>query len=366
MQGSNLIEMVATLSKEVAQLRKEIRYGTQVYPQKAIIHSVADPENWGRVQVVLPLTHPSMVSDWMYTLGFSSGRVPEQYIGTSGIAIFLDGNEADGVFIGVIGDQPESAVIKGNPLSIPVIDIRANTSIPECNTESEGQLLLFTNTISVDLKVCIRRNVVDNTNNEGERVKKSLYSWKSITHSLDLGVGSYGESNKEDSEFGDTRTNKSWSRCTEALEGERRLFSEDRRLPQAEFICRKQPGEKYVWMPANSLPLYTLINLPPCTEEFIGAAAMLDDGMNSELVVCSRYQAKNNMKWVKFKRDPVKPAAKPSITTKDIVENEEATTAPEALLSTLQTIDFSKAIGSQNSALFSILTKIKEAVGSAN
>lgn len=356
MQTSNLIELVAALSKEVAQLRKEIRYGSQIYPQKAIIHSVSDPDNLGRVQVIFPTTHPSMVSDWLYTLGFSSGRVPEQYIGTSGIAIFLDGNEADGIFIGVIGDQPESSAIQGNPLAIPIIDTRANTSIPECSKSSQGQMLIFTNTISVDLKVCIRRNTVDSKDDENS--EKELYAWKSITHSLDLGVGTYGESNKDDTLYGDTRTNKSWSECTPALEGERRLYSEDRKLPQAEYICRKQPGGKYVWMPGNSLPIYTMINLPPCTESFMGAMSLLDDGLNSELIVCARYQSKNNLKWVKFKRDPVRPAAKPSITTEDIVENEEATVAPEAVITTLSQIDFTGNV----STILGIINTIKEAV----
>lgn len=357
MQNSNLIELVASLSKEVAQLRKEVRYGTQIYPQKAVIHSVTDPDYLGRVKVIFPLTHPSAVSDWLYTLGFSSGRVPEQYIGTSGIAIFLDGNEADGVFIGVIGDQPEASAIKGNPLSIPIIDNRVNTSIPECNKSTQGQMLLFTNTISVDLKVCIRRNAVDSS--DPEEYEKEIYSWKSITHSLDLGVGNYGKSNEEDTLYGDTRTNKSWSECSQALEGETRLYSEDRKLPQTEYICKKQHGEKFVWMPSNSVPIYTLRNLPPCHEDFMGAMALLDDGMNSELIVCSRYQSKNNLKWVKFKRDPLRPAAKPSLTTKDIVENEDTTLAPEALITTLDQIDFSGQIPTA----MRIINAIKEAVG---
>jgi hypothetical protein len=357
MQTSNLVELVASLSKEVAQLRKEIRYGSQIYPQKAIIHSVSDPYNLGRVKVIFPTTHPSAVSDWLYTLGFSSGRVPEQYIGTSGIAIFLDGNEADGIFIGVIGDQPESSAIQGNPLSIPIIDTRVNKSIPECNKASQGQMILFTNTISVDLKVCIRRNTIDKKDQDS--LEKELYSWKSITNSLELGIGEYGESNTDNTLLGDTRTNKRWSECTPALEGERRLYSEDRSLPQAEYICRKQPGEKYVWMPGNSLPIYAMRNLPPCTESFMGAMALLDDGLNSELIVCARYQSKNNLKWVKFKRDPVRPAAKTTISTEDIIENKDSSIAPEAVITSLSEIDFTGNIPT----IMNIINTIKEAVG---
>lgn len=325
--NSKLLLTVARLSAEVEQLRKEIRYGTQIYPQKAIIHSVSDPENLGRVKVIYPDTHAGVVSDWIYTLGFSSGQVPEQFIGTSGIAVFMDGNQEDAIFIGVIGDQPESAVIRGNPLTIPIIDTRANTAIPTCSAQSEGQMLLFTNTISVDLKICIRRNTTDAQ--AEENYSEPLYAWKSITNSLELGVGTYGESNDPQSLFGDTRTNKAWGPCSPALEGERRLFSEDRSLPQAEYICRKQPGNRFVWLPVVSAPLYTLNTLPTCSEAFMGAIAMIDDGMNSELVVCSRYQAKNVLKWVKFKRDPIKIAAVTEITTTDIQENDQAVPAPE-------------------------------------
>lgn len=335
MADNKLLLTVARLAAEVDQLRKEIRYGTQIYPQKAIVHSVADPENLGRVKVIYPDTHEGVVSEWIYTLGFSSGRVPEQFIGTSGIAIFMDGHQEDAIFIGVIGDQPETAAIRGNPISIPVIDTRANTSIPPCNSASEGQMLLFTNTISVDLKICIRRNTTDTyTDPESDasaEMLEPLYAWKSLTHSLELGVGTYGKSNSSggNNEYGDTRTNKAWGPCSAALEGERRLFSEDRSLPQAEYICRKQPGSKFVWMPISSAPLYTLNTLPTCSEEFIGAVVMIDDGMNSELVTCARYQAKNVLKWVKFKRDPVKIAVKPEITTQDIQKNPETVTAPE-------------------------------------
>lgn len=368
MQSSNLIEMVATLSREVAQLRKEIRYGSQVYPQRAIIHSVSDPENLGRVRVIMPTTHPHAVSEWIYTLGFSSGRVPEQYIGTAGIAIFLDGNEADGVFMGVVGDQPESSAIRGNPLSIPIIDTRFNTSLPICDNSSQGQMLLFTNTISVDLKVCVRRNVIDNPQGEGEELKEELFAWKSLTHSLELGIGTYGESNEPNTEYGDTRTNKAWAPCSETLEGERRLFSEDRRLPQAEYICRKQHGEKYIWMPSTSMPIYTLINLPTCIEDFMGATVLLDDGMNAEIVVCSRYQARDTMRWVKFKRDPIKPAAEPTLSPEEIMENEEATVAPEAttldiLKGFLGSVGFS---ASPKSSQSNLLNRIQGAITGGN
>jgi len=319
----DFLKVLSILQNDLIRMKQIIRPGSQIYPQLAQISAVNDPENLGRVKVLYG-SEDIIESEWINVLGISSGNIPTQFIGNKGIVIFLDGNFEDGIFLGIMPSNSGQSIIKGSPFSLPIIDTRAVTQSPICTESTEGQMMIFSDTESVDLKICIRNNVV--SSKEEDKDISELYTWKSITSSLVIGKGQYGTSNEENDEVPDTRTVTHWGPCSEALQGERRLFSEDRSLPQAEYLCRKQPGELYAWVPSASPPLYTKENLPACTAALIGSMVALDDGKNTELVMCGRKDStenKDNLVWIKFVRSFLMSHQGPTKIGSEITENED-------------------------------------------
>ena len=304
-------------------MKQIMRPGTQLYPQFSQVVAVNDPEKKGRVKVLYGDKAP-IESDWIYTLGISSGTVPTQFIGTRGITIFIDGNQEEAIFMGTIHAEG-SYNTNGSPLSIPIIDIRANTQVPACTEENRGMTLVFSDTESEDLKICTRNNVISSKDDEDIPGK---YFWKSLSHSLVVSKGNYGRSNFPDEDpSGDTRTSTIWGPCLEQLQGETRLFSEDRSLSQTEFMCRKQPGDKlYAWVPKSSPPIYTKENLPKCDVNVLGATVAIDDGKNTELLMCGRKdstEGQDNLVWIKFVRSFLASHNGPTQKGLDITKNKD-------------------------------------------
>lgn len=318
----DFLKVISILQNDLIRMKQVIQPGTQLYPKLAQISAVNDPLKLGRIKVLYG-DQNVIESDWINVLGVSSGTIPTQFIGNKGIIIFLDGHHEDGIFLGIMPSNSGQDVIKGSPISLPIIDTRALTQVPVCEGPTEGQVMLFSDTESVDLKVCIRNNTISSKDDKNLPPK---YLWKSLTNSLVIGKGQYGESNTPLSDVPDTRTSLHWGPCQESLQGERRLFAEDRSLPQAEYTCRKQPGELYAWVPSASPPLYTKENLPRCTPGLVGAMVALDDGKNTELVMCGRKdstQSKDNLVWIKFVRSFLMSHNGPTSDGAEVTKNED-------------------------------------------
>lgn len=312
------------------RMKQAIRPGSQLYPKVCQVSAVNDPLKLGRVKVLYGDDEP-IESEWIYTLGLSSGLVSTQFIGVKGIAIFLNGNHEDAVFLGIMPSNSGHNT-HGSPMSLPIIDTRGNTQIPVCDDSMMGQIALFSDTESIDLKVCIRNNVL--SNKDGDEIENK-YFWKSLTHSLVISKGQYGESNKVDNLVPDTRTNTLWHTCEEQFQGEKRLLAEDRSLSQGEYICRKQPGNLWGWVPTSSPPLYTKENLPRCTARILGSMVAIDDGKNTELIMCGRKDStasKDNLVWIKFVRSFLMGHNGVTQMGVDITKNDDAVPAQDHYL----------------------------------
>lgn len=320
----NFLFNIKTLFRTLEQLTEKIPVGSQIYPQIATIVATNDPANKGRVKVTYD-NAPNEVSEWVEVAGYHSGNLPSMYIGSRMVAVFLNGLAEDAVLLGTLQTDLDLGVMS-QPVTVPGYDEQLSGSVPECSASNEGNLMIFSNTISSDLKVCIRRNSVT-ANKDNPQKLESIYSWKSLTNSLEILKGEYG------TEVPDVSIKKGIRECSAELEGETRLFTEDRMLRQVLITCRKMPGGKYAWINANSPAVYVRSLLPPCTEESHGAEVVVDDGYNSELVVCLR--RKKEMKWMSatmkelsFFPDPIPPDAE----LPEVVKNEEAPT-PEKYIS---------------------------------
>lgn len=314
----NFLFQLKALFRRVEQLESKIPLGTQLYPQIATIQATNDPLNKGRVKVTYD-NAPTEISEWIEVAGAHSGNLTSQYVGTRMVAIFLNGNAEDAVLLGTLLNDLDSPVAS-QPITIPSYDQQSSSTEPECSATNEGSMMIFSDTVSSDLKVCIRRNSVTIDPNDPKKLT-SVYSWKSITNSLQILKGEYGVPKA------DTYTKKGIMRCSPELEGETRLFSEDRMLRQVQMICKKMPGGAYAWINTNSPSVYVRTLVPDCTEESHGLEIIVDDGYNSELVVCVR-RAKE-MKWMSssmkefgFFPDPPPPEAEIS----QFAKNEEALT----------------------------------------
>jgi hypothetical protein len=285
--STSFLYLFKTLLKRVEQFESKIPLGTQLYPQIATIIAVNDPQNKGRVKVTYD-NAPSEVSEWIEIAGYHSGNLPAQYLGARMVAVFLNGNPEDAVLLGTLLTDLDTP-LKSQPTVVPTFDEQASQELPECSAANEGMLMLFSNTVSSDLKVCLRRNSVTADETDPKKLS-SVFSWKSLSHSLQILKGEYGQ------ELPDTSIRKGVQKCSSSLEGERRLFSEDRLLRQVEMVCKKMPGGDYAWINSNSPSVYVRTLLPPCTELSHGLEVVLDDGYNSELAICLR--RKKEMKWM--------------------------------------------------------------------
>jgi hypothetical protein len=331
--SNNFLYQLKELFRKVEQLYDKIPLGVQIYPQIATIVAVNDPDDKGRVKVTYD-NAPNEISEWIEVVGIHSGNLPAQYIGSRMLAVFLNGNAEDAVLIGSLLTDLDLPVMT-SPVTVPMIDEQTSDDELACNESTQGSLVLFSNTVSSDLRICIRRNTTT-TNSEEPQTLKSIYSWKSLTNSLALLEGEYGGPG-----FGDVSSRKGIRACTPELEGEMGIFSEDRSLRQTQMICRKMPGGKYAWININSPMIYTRTLLPQCIEESHGLEVIVDDGLNSELAICIRRNKEMVWETGVVKKLGFHPSQPPKpAEVSEFTQNESAELPDKNVISKLSSIDF--------------------------
>ena len=263
----------------------------ELFLQAATISNISDPENLSRVKVLYG-ENADAESDWMPILNQGKGKVSSQYLNAKAIVATIAGNTDNPVVLGLYGDTPNGLGASG-PVTVPVIDEAdiANSEDPgaECSKENEGRLYLFTNNVSQDLKICVRRN------NRQEGTDKDVWQWKNVTRGLVVEKSTDPKQLEDSVVKGDP---KPLPDCSVELEGEFIQFSEDRDFRQTTMVCRKDENKEYAWAPVGIVPTYFKTTLPKCTEKIHGQQALIDDGNNSELGICVRMD--KELKWVKY------------------------------------------------------------------
>lgn len=262
------------------------------FNEGGVIADVSDPLKLGRVKVT---TDDEITSSWIPVSGSSSGTLSARYIGAQVLVGKRGGRSDDMYVIGVIRSDPEVG-INGNPLQLPVIDESMavwNGSTDQgmaCNEGNQGRVYILSNEMNQDVVVCLRRT-------SKQVGSKPAWAWKSITNGLwvEKGVNPGNETTLA-IEQGQKR-NPGIPECSEALAGEEHEFSEDRGFRTIKMICQRDENKSWGWRPSSSVPTYFRTTMPNCTEKLHGMEALLDDGNNSELLICQRYQG--SMKWVK-------------------------------------------------------------------
>lgn len=254
------------------------------------IISVSDPKNLGRVKVMYA---SSITSDWLYVQGSHKGQLSSQYIGAPCLISKAGGNTNDAFVSQIFNKDPRGAGV-GTPVQLTTLGEQMEagnaSSDPgmKCNENNAGRIYLLENEISQDVVVCLRRN---NTQEGTDPV----YAWKSLTHGKLVEKGF--DPGVVESEITTDLSKKSGiPKCSKALEGEIREFAEDRKFRSTMMTCRRDENGDFSWVPLSSPPVVFRTTLPPCTEKNHGMETVLDTGLDSELVVCLRYQ--KQMKWV--------------------------------------------------------------------
>jgi hypothetical protein len=262
------------------------------FNEEGQIADVNDPLKLGRVKV---RTDDQIVSDWIPVSGSNSGTLSARYIGAQVLIGKRRGRSEDMYVIGVVRSDP-GVGINGNPLQLPIIDesmaVWNGSTDPgmSCNEGNQGRMYVLSNEMNQDVVVCLRRNSKQVGN-------KSSWAWKSITNGLWVEKGiNPGNETTLAIEQGQKR-NPGIPECSEALAGEEHEFAEDRGFRTIKMICQRDENKVWNWRPSSAVPTYFRTTMPNCTEELHGMEAVLDDGNNSELLICQRYQGL--MRWVK-------------------------------------------------------------------
>ena len=277
--------------KEVATRTSEAIGGPFGDPFNEIgtIISVSDPKRLGRAKAL----YAGMTSDWMYVQGSHKGQLSSQYIGSPCLISKAGGNTADAFVIQIFNKDPRGSGV-GTPIQLTILGEQMEagnaSSDPgmKCNEDNAGRIYLLENEVNQDVVICLRRN---NTQ-EGEDL---VYAWKSLTHGkivekgFDPGVVDSPVTTNLSKESG-------MPKCSQALEGEVREFTEDRKFRSTMLMCRRDENGDFSWVPLSSPPVVFRTTLPSCTEKNHGMEAVIDTGLDSELAICLRYQ--KQMKWV--------------------------------------------------------------------
>jgi Uncharacterized protein conserved in bacteria len=262
------------------------------FNEEGVIADVNDPLKLGRVKV---RTDDEITSSWIPVSGSNSGTLSARYIGAQVLVGKRRGRSDDMYVVGVIRSDP-GVGINGNPLQLPVIDESMavwNGSTDQgmaCNEGNQGRAYILSNEMNQDVVVCLRRT-------SKQVGSKPAWGWKSITNGLwvEKGVNPGNETTLA-IEQGQKR-NPGIPECSEALAGEEHEFSEDRGFRTIKIICQRDENKSWGWRPSSAIPTYFRTIQPNCTEKLHGMEVVLDDGNNSELLICQRYQG--SMKWVK-------------------------------------------------------------------
>jgi len=271
------------------------------FNEEATIADVNDPEKLGRVKVT---TRDGITSDtWIPVSGSSSGTLSARYIGAQVLVGKTDGRSENMYVIGITRSDPGIG-INGHPIQLPIIDEsmavwNASTDAGmKCNQGNSGRMYVLSNEMNEDVVVCLRRT----SNQTGS---KPSWAWKSITSGLwvEKGFNPGNESTPAITQA--QRGNPGIPECTESQLGEVHEFTEDRGFRTTTVVCRRDENKDFTWMPISAPPVFFRSALPTCTEKVHGMEAVIDNGGNSEFVVCQRYQGK--MLWVQHgKRLPHK------------------------------------------------------------
>jgi hypothetical protein len=176
-------------------------------------------------------------------------------------------------------------------------------------------MYLFETEVYQDLVVCLRRN---NPQEGGEEA----WNWKSITNGLWVEKGA--DPGQKGPDVTDYSNKKGIPECTSALEGEVREFKEDRKFRSFPVKCGRDENGTFTWKSGSSIPVFFRTTLPDCSEKLHGMNAVLDEGLNSQSIVCLRYQGQ--MKWVNpGKREPVQfHRQDPPLTKKQFLDSKSA------------------------------------------
>jgi hypothetical protein len=291
--------------KELSSRTSEAMGGVYSDPfnEIAAVISVSDPKKLGRVKVEY---QDGTTSDWVYVLGSGKGLLSAQLIGSSCLIGKAHGNSGDAFVLGFFNKNPNVSS-GGAPLQLTLLDEQVDSyRAPQspgkrgdqglrCNKGNAGRIYLLQNETNHDVVVCMRRN---NPQEGGGEVWnwKSLTGGKWIEKGFDPGVSS--------PTITDYSEKKGIPECSQAMDGDVRDFAEDRKFRTFQIKCGKDENGTYNWKPVGAPPVQIRRTLPPCTERTHGITAVLDEGLNSQHVVCLRYQGQ--MKWVNAgKREPI-------------------------------------------------------------
>lgn len=262
---------------------------SEPFLQAGVISDVNDPENKGRVRVVYGADETNTKTEWIPIINGGGGVVSAQLIDSSCIIGCISGNLNDPVVLGIYNNE----MISSTPLTVPSLD----KSVPQfindpgvkCNESNEGKVYIFSDNVSQDLKICLRRN------NRQEDPEDDVWYWKSLTKGLIVeGSGDPKEVGKGNVIIDENPLPK----CSKELEGETIQFTEDRNYRQMTMVCRKDENQEWGWVPMSSSPVYFRSTLPKCSEKIHGQTVVVDDGNNSDEIKCVRYN--KEMTWVKY------------------------------------------------------------------
>ena len=264
------------------------------FNEEAVIADVNDPEQLGRVKVT---TNDGITSqNWVPVSGSSRGRLSARYIGAKVLVGKRDGRSENMYVIGVIKSDPEVGVT-GNPIQLPIIDESMgvwNNSVSDsgmqCNEGNEGRMYVLSNEMNQDVVVCLRRTSKQVGSN-------SAWAWKSMTNGLWVEKGFNPGNSSTPAVSQSQQGNPGIPECTESLLGEIHEFTEDRGFRTTSMVCRRDENKNFSWIPLSSPPVFFRTTLPKCSEKVHGMEAVVDDGNNSEFMVCQRYQGL--MRWVR-------------------------------------------------------------------
>lgn len=324
--------------KELGSRTSEAIGGVYADPfnEVASVISVSDPKKLGRVKVEY---QDGTTSDWVYVLGSGKGLLSAQLIGSNCLVGKAHGNSGDAFVLGFFNKNPNVGS-GGAPVQIPTLDEQAGAyRSPQspgdqgmrCNEGNSGRVYLMRNEVNEDLVICMRRN---NLQEGGEEI----WNWKSLTASKWVEKGfDPGLQNQAATNYSEK---KGIPECSEATEGDVRDFTEDRKFRTFQIKCGRDENGDYNWRPVGATPLHTRSTLPECTEKMHGVDAVDDDGLNSQRVICLRYQGQ--MKWINTgKREPIQfHKQDPPITKTQLLDSKKPVKALEEKGSGMGSGDF--------------------------
>lgn len=310
--SSGIISALLSTEKNTGKLYERIGgLDIEFFIQPAKIDCVDDPEELSRVKVLFDENSTDARSDWLPVLNQSRGKISSQFLGSKCLVGALSGNSDNAIVIGLYNDVNSEYIIDSAPVTIPKLDkaeIAMNAKDPgaQCSKSNEGRIYLFSDNMSQDLKICVRRN------NRQADPDADVWEWKNITRGLVVEKSTDPKQLSESNVRGDPAPMK---KCTAELDGEMITFSEDRDFRETFLVCSKDENKEWAWTPMSTPPTYFKTTLPKCTEKIHGQQAMIDDGNNSELGICIRHDG--DMKWMKYgTRTTIKFADRPEPMSK--------------------------------------------------